>query len=47
VSWQIVPNALMRMMSGADAAASQRAFAAMLQMKKLDIAVLEHAYNNA
>lgn len=47
VSWQIVPNALMRMMSGADAAASQRAFAAMLQMKKLDIALLEHAYNNA
>jgi predicted 3-demethylubiquinone-9 3-methyltransferase (glyoxalase superfamily) len=46
VSWQIVPNALMRMMSGADADASQRAFAAMLQMKKLNIALLEHAYNN-
>jgi predicted 3-demethylubiquinone-9 3-methyltransferase (glyoxalase superfamily) len=46
VSWQIVPNVLMKMMSGQDAVASQRAFAAMLQMKKLSIALLEHAYNN-
>lgn len=46
VCWQIVPNALIRMLSGADAVASQRAFAAMLQMKKLNISLLEHAYNN-
>jgi len=47
VSWQIVPAVLPAMMSGADAAATQRAMAALLQMKKLDIALLERAYNNA
>jgi predicted 3-demethylubiquinone-9 3-methyltransferase (glyoxalase superfamily) len=47
VSWQIVPNALATMMSAGDAAATQRAFTAMLQMKKLDIALLERAYNDA
>ena len=47
VSWQIVPNALIAMLSGTDTAASQRAVAAMLQMKKLDISRLERAYKNA
>lgn len=47
VSWQIVPRQLIAMLSGADAAASQRAVAAMLQMKKLDISLLERAYENA
>jgi len=47
VSWQIVPTVLPAMMSGADVAATQRAMAALLQMKKLDIALLERAYNNA
>lgn len=47
VSWQIVPRQLIAMLSGADAAASQRAVAAMLQMKKLDISLLERAYKNA
>ncbi|PUA16689.1 VOC family protein [Glaciimonas sp. PCH181] len=47
VSWQIVPNALMRMISSTDTAAAQRAFNAMVHMIKLDIAVLERAYNNA
>jgi len=47
VSWQIVPTVFPAMMSGADAAATQRAMAALLQMKKLDIALLERAYNNA
>ena len=47
VSWQIVPNALIAMLSATDTAASQRAVAAMLQMKKLDISLLERAYKNA
>jgi len=47
VSWQIVPNVFIAMMSGADAVAAQRAFAAMLHMKKLNISLLEQAYNNA
>ncbi|MGO9114965.1 MAG: VOC family protein [Thermoguttaceae bacterium] len=44
VSWQIVPTALPDMLSSADTAAAQRAFAAMLGMKKLDIAALQRAY---
>jgi predicted 3-demethylubiquinone-9 3-methyltransferase (glyoxalase superfamily) len=47
VSWQIVPRALIAMLSDADIAAAQRAFAAMLQMKKLTISVLEQAFRNA
>ena len=44
LSWQVVPRGMDRMMSGGDAAGAERAFAAMLQMKKLDIAALERAY---
>ncbi|MFC3107534.1 VOC family protein [Undibacterium arcticum] len=47
VSWQIVPTALPALMSGKDVAATQRAMAALLQMKKLDIAALQRAYNNS
>jgi predicted 3-demethylubiquinone-9 3-methyltransferase (glyoxalase superfamily) len=47
VSWQIVPMVLPALMSGKDVAATQRAMAALLQMKKLDIAALERAYKNA
>ena len=47
VSWQIVPKALIAMLSGGDAVASQRAVAALLQMNKLDISLLERAYRNA
>ena len=44
LSWQIVPRVLLDMILDPDTAKSQRAFAAMLQMKKLDIATLEAAY---
>ncbi len=44
VSWQIVPTVLAEMLTDSKAGNSQRAMAAMLQMKKLDIAALERAY---
>ena len=44
LSWQIVPRGMAEMMSG-DPAKAQRAFKAMLQMKKLDINELKRAYN--
>jgi predicted 3-demethylubiquinone-9 3-methyltransferase (glyoxalase superfamily) len=47
VSWQVVPAALDEMMSSPDEAAAQRAFTAMLAMKKLDIAVLQRAFEGA
>ncbi len=47
VSWQILPTALPDMLSSADTAAAQRAFTAMLGMKKLDIAALQRAYEQA
>jgi predicted 3-demethylubiquinone-9 3-methyltransferase (glyoxalase superfamily) len=47
VSWQIVPDAVVEMMSGTDGAATRRAVAAMMGMHKLDIAVVRRAYDNA
>jgi predicted 3-demethylubiquinone-9 3-methyltransferase (glyoxalase superfamily) len=44
VSWQIVPRILIDMIGDQDSARSERVFAAMLQMKKLDIAALRRAY---
>ena len=44
LSWQIVPTDWSSKLAEPDSAASQRAFAAMMQMKKLDIAALERAY---
>jgi predicted 3-demethylubiquinone-9 3-methyltransferase (glyoxalase superfamily) len=44
LSWQIVPAAFLRMASDQDPEKSKRVFAAMFQMKKLDIAKLEQAY---
>ncbi|PZV15083.1 MAG: hypothetical protein DCF20_11735 [Pseudanabaena sp.] len=43
-SWQIIPLVLIEMMIDPDHEKSQRVFAAMLQMKKIDIAELERAY---
>ncbi|MDR3458682.1 MAG: VOC family protein [Verrucomicrobiae bacterium] len=44
VSWQIVPEALAKLMSSRDAAKSQRVMQALLQMVKLDIKKLKAAY---
>jgi predicted 3-demethylubiquinone-9 3-methyltransferase (glyoxalase superfamily) len=44
VSWQIVPTVLVELMNDPDAAKAQRVTAAMLQMKKLDIAALKRAH---
>lgn len=44
VSWQIVPRRLPEMFRSPDRAAAARAFAAMQQMVKLDIAALEAAF---
>ena len=47
VSWQIVPEVLPRLFSHPDAAAASRARAAMMQMKKINIAALEAAFHAA
>jgi predicted 3-demethylubiquinone-9 3-methyltransferase (glyoxalase superfamily) len=44
LSWQIVPTILSELVSSKDAAKSQRAMLAMLQMVKLDIKQLQDAY---
>ncbi len=44
LSWQIVPTALPRLMKDKDPEKSKRVMAAMMKMKKIDIAALEHAY---
>ncbi len=43
VSWQIVPEQLTRLITDANPARAQRAFAAMMTMKRIDIAALERA----
>ena len=46
-SWQVIPTALPQMMSHPNKAISNQVMQAMLQMKKIDVAVLEKAYNDA
>jgi 2-polyprenyl-6-hydroxyphenyl methylase/3-demethylubiquinone-9 3-methyltransferase len=43
VSWQITPLVLTKATMGADPAVAKRAFEAMMQMKKIDIAAIEAA----
>lgn len=43
VSWQISPKALLRAIADPEPARAQRAFAAMMQMGKIDIAAIEAA----
>jgi len=45
LSWQIIPSALFRLLQDPDPEKSKRVMEAMLQMKKIDIARLEQAYN--
>lgn len=45
VSWQVTPVALIEAITASDPAAAKRAFAAMMQMKKIDIATIEAARN--
>jgi predicted 3-demethylubiquinone-9 3-methyltransferase (glyoxalase superfamily) len=45
ISWQIVPEALTKMFAADDRAAAQRAFEAMMTMRKIDIAAVEAAFN--
>ena len=44
LSWQIVPQVLAELLNDPDTAKSQRAFQAMMQMKKLDIEGLQRAF---
>ena len=43
LSWQITPRALSEAVTDPDRAAAKRAFAAMMQMRKIDIATIEAA----
>jgi predicted 3-demethylubiquinone-9 3-methyltransferase (glyoxalase superfamily) len=45
LSWQIVPNVLLRLLNDKDAAKSTRVMNAMLKMRKLDIKGLQQAYD--
>jgi predicted 3-demethylubiquinone-9 3-methyltransferase (glyoxalase superfamily) len=46
VSWQIVPTALLEMLQDTDTERSERVIKAILQMDKLDTAILQQAYGN-
>ena len=43
LSWQITPRALMAAIADPDQAVAKRAFEAMMEMKKIDIAAIEAA----
>lgn len=45
VSWQIVPASLPDMMASKDTQKMENAFAALMNMKKLDLAAIEAAFN--
>jgi predicted 3-demethylubiquinone-9 3-methyltransferase (glyoxalase superfamily) len=47
LSWQVVPIGIADWMTSPDAAARDRAFQAILGMKKLDIAALQAAFDGA
>jgi predicted 3-demethylubiquinone-9 3-methyltransferase (glyoxalase superfamily) len=44
LSWQVIPQALEEMINDPNKAKSERTFAAMLKMKKIDVAALRRAY---
>ena len=43
ISWQIIPNALLRLQADKDRAKANRVMQAMLKMRKIDIPALERA----
>jgi len=45
VSWQIVPDILVKLLNDPDPVKSQRVMKAMLPMGKIDIKILKQAYN--
>lgn len=45
LSWQIVPDEMLRMLDGKEPEKTQRAFQAMMKMVKLDIKALKKAYD--
>lgn len=45
LSWQIIPKALGELMGDPDAVKAQRVMQAMLQMRKIDVAELQRAYD--
>ena len=47
VSWQIVPRQLIRLMRDPDPGRAKRAFEAMMQMNRIDIAALQRAADGA
>jgi predicted 3-demethylubiquinone-9 3-methyltransferase (glyoxalase superfamily) len=44
LSWQVVPKGMEEMMEDANSPGAKRAMAAMMEMKKIDLAALERAY---
>jgi predicted 3-demethylubiquinone-9 3-methyltransferase (glyoxalase superfamily) len=47
VSWQVAPTVVLEMLDDPACEKSQRATAAMMQMKKLDVAALKRAYDGS
>jgi 2-polyprenyl-6-hydroxyphenyl methylase/3-demethylubiquinone-9 3-methyltransferase len=47
LSWQITPRALLDAVNGSDKAAAKRAFEAMMEMTKIDVAAIEAAVKNS
>lgn len=45
LSWQIVPSIMPRLLADPDPAKAARVMAAMMQMKKIDIAAIQAAYD--
>lgn len=46
LSWQVIPRQLSELMGDRDPEKSKRVMEAMLKMKKIDVAVLQAAYDN-
>lgn len=47
VSWQVIPKAMLELVGDPDSTKSERAMTAMMQMKKLDLAALQRAYEGS